>query len=90
MRLGSFRWWFEHRQTGAITIAQPPNPPLAVAAAGWAISRFFGGAFGTFGWWLSVVALAYWAGDELLRGVNPWRRLLGALVLGWQLRRLIA
>jgi hypothetical protein len=23
----------------------------------------------------------YWAGDELLRGVNPYRRLLGATTL---------
>ncbi|MEI4271503.1 hypothetical protein TEK04_07185 [Klenkia sp. LSe6-5] len=29
------------------------------------------------------VTLVWWAGDELLRGVNPFRRLLGAGVLVW-------
>jgi hypothetical protein len=27
------------------------------------------------------VALAVWAVDEIVRGVNPWRRILGAAVL---------
>jgi hypothetical protein len=27
--------------------------------------------------WIGVVALAGWALDEVFRGVNPWRRLLG-------------
>jgi hypothetical protein len=26
-------------------------------------------------------ALFFWAGDEVLRGVNPWRRCLGVAVL---------
>ncbi len=26
---------------------------------------------------IGVAALAWWAVDEVLRGVNPWRRLLG-------------
>lgn len=30
-------------------------------------------------------ALVVWGLDELLRGVNPMRRVLGAVVLGWQL-----
>ena len=35
-----------------------------------------------------IIALgsgAYWAGDELLRGVNPWRRALGLFVLAYLL-----
>ena len=28
MRKGSWRWWFESRETGEITIAQFPNWPL--------------------------------------------------------------
>jgi hypothetical protein len=35
------------------------------------------------------VALAVWAGDELLRGVNPWRRCLGGAVLTGLAVRLI-
>ena len=27
--------------------------------------------------WIAVLALAWWAGDEVIRGVNPWRRFLG-------------
>jgi hypothetical protein len=30
-------------------------------------------------------ALLIWAGDEMLRGVNPWRRCLGASVGAYQL-----
>jgi hypothetical protein len=30
---------------------------------------------------IGAAALTYWALDELLRGVNPWRRCLGAAVL---------
>ncbi len=36
------------------------------------------------GFWADMasrVFLIWWAGDELLRGVNPWRRCLGAAVL---------
>ena len=38
---------------------------------------------GTTGLWL------YWAFDELIRGVNPWRRALGLGVIVWQSLRLI-
>jgi hypothetical protein len=31
----------------------------------------------------------FWGADELIRGVNPWRRLLGALVIAWQLIGLV-
>ena len=40
---------------------------------------------------LRVVAtgsLFWWAADEVVRGVNPWRRLLGGGVLAAQLVRL--
>ena len=33
--------------------------------------------------WLADAALFVWAADELVRGVNPWRRCLGAGVLLW-------
>lgn len=90
MTPGSFRWWFQHRETGVITVAQAPNPPLFIAATGWIADLFFDGRVGAAGWWLSVVALIYWGGDELVRGVNPWRRVLGVAVLGWQIARVLA
>ncbi|MGH1572722.1 hypothetical protein ACRAWG_21180 [Methylobacterium sp. P31] len=76
-------WLFRDRRTGAITIAQWPNPPLwlfggLTLATWWAHDRE------PLAFWLSVgadLALTWWAADELLRGVNPWRRFLGAATL---------
>lgn len=31
----------------------------------------------------------YWGLDEVVRGVNPWRRILGPAVLVWQVSRAI-
>jgi hypothetical protein len=50
----------------------------------WVLNRVWspGGSVGT---GLDVIggfALFVWAVEELLRGVNPFRRLLGAVVLG--------
>ncbi len=42
---------------------------------------------------LRVIAtggLLWWAADELIRGVNPWRRLLGGGVLAGQLVQLLS
>ena len=38
---------------------------------------------------ISTGSLIWWAIDELLRGVNPWRRLLGGGVLAAQLVNLV-
>ncbi len=32
----------------------------------------------------------FWGADELIRGVNPWRRVLGTVVIAWQLIRLVS
>ena len=34
---------------------------------------------------VATCSLIWWAVDEVLRGVNPWRRLLGSAVLAAQL-----
>lgn len=34
--------------------------------------------------------LLVWAADEILRGVNPWRRCLGAAVLIYELATILA
>jgi hypothetical protein len=39
---------------------------------------------------IGTAALAIWAGDEILRGVNPFRRLLGCFVLGGVIAGLLA
>ncbi|HVN52208.1 MAG TPA: hypothetical protein VMT43_12275 [Acidimicrobiales bacterium] len=73
-----FEWLFRNRETGRITIAQFPNVALWVFLATVAV-RWFVGA----GWAhlvldvLALAALAWWAIDEVVRGVNPWRRILG-------------
>ncbi|MEM9201216.1 MAG: hypothetical protein AAGC53_06135 [Actinomycetota bacterium] len=89
MQIGSFRWWFENRETGKITVAQPPNRPLALAFVGiigdWIFGGFFGGVFG----WLATVGIAWWAMDEIVRGVNPWRRVLGIAGVVWVLARVL-
>ncbi|MEY2571505.1 MAG: hypothetical protein QOE63_1855 [Acidimicrobiaceae bacterium] len=80
---GAFDWLFRDRQTGKIVIAQRPNVPLALflVAAG---VRWLVHPSGTVGTIVSAVAggaLVWWGADELLRGVNPFRRLLGGAVL---------
>ncbi len=52
---------------------------LVVDEGGWGTAVYAG----------TRVALLWWAGDELLRGVNPLRRLLGAGVLGFALLGLL-
>jgi hypothetical protein len=76
-------WAFRNRQTGRLTIAQVPNAPLLLWIAFTGASRLFQprGAWGTFLQVGAFLALAVWAIDEMARGVNPWRRLLGTAVL---------
>lgn len=76
-------WLFRNRHTGEITIAQAPNPPLIIWLVATIINVIFSPA-GTTGTALKVVgtgALVIWAGDELVRGVNPFRRIIGSIVL---------
>jgi len=76
------RWFFYSRETGAITIAQWPNLLLwIVIAAGllqwcWPAGNQFAAAVAV----VYKAMLFVWAGDEIIRGVNPWRRYLGAAV----------
>jgi hypothetical protein len=78
-RITSFDWWFRNRRTGAITIAQFPNLPLVLflvaTVAGWFVGA--GSTARIVADWIAAGALGWWALDELVRGVNPWRRVLG-------------
>ena len=80
-----FNWLFRDRRTGAITIAQFPNVPLwifiGVVGVRWVLDP--DGILRTVVDAVGTIALGWWAGDEVLRGVNPFRRLLGATVLGF-------
>jgi len=76
---------FRSRTTGRITLAQRPNWLLAVWLLASAVT-WLGHAQGWVHTVLAVLAsaaLGLWAGDELLRGVNPFRRLLGLAILAW-------
>jgi hypothetical protein len=76
-------WLFRSRRTGKMTIVQLPNVPLALFAIAWLVRRYAhpSGALDTALAVVATAALVVWAGDEILRGVNPWRRLLGGAVL---------
>ena len=80
-------WLFRNRQTGEITVAQAPNPPLAI----WLVATIANVVFDPSGWFgttltiIGTAALIVWALDELVRGVNPFRRILGAVILAAQI-----
>lgn len=66
-----------------MTVAQRPNLSIGIFAAATAI-RWVVDPAGDARTALVVVgrlALVWWSVDEVLRGVNPWRRILGGVVL---------
>jgi hypothetical protein len=82
-RTGVVDWLFRSRRTGRITIVQAPNWTLAVWMVT-AVALRVGDPHGRLRDALTVVgtvALLAWSVDELLRGVNPFRRILGGVVL---------
>jgi hypothetical protein len=83
LRPGSPRWWFTSRTTGRIIVAQMPNLALLLFGVAAVAARLLDG-HPTTSRVLSDVAsgaIIVWSLDEIVRGVNPWRRLLGVVVL---------
>ena len=80
---GPLRWCFEDRRTGRLVIAQAPNALLLCFLASWTAGKVLrpDGAAGRALPWIAGASLALWSLDEIARGVNPWRRTLGAGVL---------
>lgn len=76
-------WLFRNRQTGRLTIGQPPNLSLGIFLAATVARWVFdpAGDVRTALITIGRLALVWWAVDEIVRGVNPWRRILGGLVL---------
>jgi hypothetical protein len=80
--VASLQWLFRDRTSGKIVVAQFPNPPLwiflATVGARWFVpeDNTWHEVFG----WIGIIALLWWAADEIIRGVNPWRRLLGGSI----------
>jgi hypothetical protein len=72
-------WLFRNRRTGRITVAQFPNLALWLFLATVVVRAIVptGTAARTAVDWAGLATLAWWALDEVVRGVNPWRRLLG-------------
>jgi len=84
-------WLFRNRATGRITIAQRPNLSLLLFL-GLYVVRLLASPSGTAGKGLDVAVsctLGWWATDELARGVNPFRRILGAGVLSIAIASLV-
>jgi Na+/citrate or Na+/malate symporter len=74
---------FASRRTGRITITQWPNIPLWLFIVVAVVTRIShpSGSAATLARTVAVVALLVWALDEVLRGVNPFRRALGLAVV---------
>ncbi len=85
-----FDWWFRDCR-GRVVVAQPPNLTLWIWIAATVIRVVVDptGTIGTAVRVVGVVALLAWALDEIVRGVNPWRRLLGVLVFAGQVAALV-
>ena len=79
-------WLFRDRHTGRITIVQAPNLALWLFIAAAVLRSLLdpSGGLRTALDVLATAALVWWAVDEVARGVNPWRRLLGGAVLAGQ------
>ena len=77
------RWWVSDRD-GRVVVAQPPNAAIGVWLA--TVLARWTGMFDDAATLQAVGrgALVVWGVDELLRGASPVRRILGAVVLVWQ------
>jgi hypothetical protein len=79
----AFDWTFRNRKTGRITFAQFPNLSLGAFLVASLVRRLvhLTSTSRTLINAVVAVSLGWWALDEIIRGVNPWRRFLGATVL---------
>jgi len=78
----ALRWCLESRRSGAITVVQFPNAALWAFLAA-SVALLVLPARGGLHRALVIgrdAALLVWSADEIVRGVNPFRRLLGAVV----------
>jgi hypothetical protein len=63
------------------TVGQSPNPPLWTALAALLVGYLTGGTVHNLARGVFYVALTVWAYEEAARGVNRFRRALGAIAL---------
>jgi hypothetical protein len=88
-RLTSGSWWFR-ASDGSLTLWQLPNPALCVWAVALVVGWFdLSAADATAADGVRHGALLVWGLDEVVRGASPFRRVLGAVILGSQLAALL-
>ena len=79
----AFDWVFRSRIDGRIVIVQLPNLSLWIFIVARVVGTFVdrGTAPAAGARFVATLAAVWWGADEVVRGVNPWRRALGTMVL---------
>ena len=80
--------FFRNPETGELAVWQPPNAAILVWLASRGLALFWDERDQELRW-VGSGALIAWALDELIRGASPFRRTLGAVVLGFQVYVLV-
>ncbi len=75
--------FFRNPRSGEIVVAQPPNAAIVMWLVARGLALVWDGRDQELRW-LGSGALMVWALDELARGASPFRRSLGAIVLGFE------
>jgi hypothetical protein len=76
-------WMFRSRETGRITLGQPANLEQRIFSGAILLGVLLPKSKLRIGVGVvAVLALLIWAIDEIARGVNPFRRILGGVALG--------
>lgn len=72
-------WFFRDRRTGKILIVHVPNLAIVLWMATVLARQLTiqGTTAHALLEWAGTLTLGWWAIDEVVRGVNPWRRVLG-------------
>ncbi|MEJ7634792.1 hypothetical protein [Aeromicrobium sp.] len=80
--------FFRDASTGRLVVFQFPNPAIWVFIAAAVLRWSPYDQRDTELRWIGAGALIVWGADELVRGAASWRRLLGLVVVAWQLWQL--
>lgn len=78
--VGWLRWLFVTKE-GEVAIVQYPNIPLWIALVADLVAYLTQGTTHTASNWIARIAFIVWSIMEIGWGVNPFRRMLGAVVL---------
>ncbi len=78
-------WWTRNRDTGRSALFQAPNPAILVFFGSYVLRWFTGDNLDHKLVFVGMGALIAWALDELIRGSAPVRKVLGLVVLSWEI-----